>query len=449
MSDELIMNTASWLTSFKAVRNEAGEGNNVFDRAIDASLDLSSIMGGDMQGAATQLGKALQDPVKGVSALGRAGVQFSDDQKAAIASFVESNNLLGAQRIILSEVEGQVGGAAEAMADPLDKAGAAVGELSESVGNELMPMLNSVVDNAFVPFVEGATDMVPRIGDALGSIDDRVGEFSQGVRDRWNEVSGSTRETWDGAVAFVGGIPDRIGGALGGFVERVSGIASLGWEGWGARTREWVDAGLAFVSTIPERTVSFLSGLPERLGGMASTAWQWFRDASAGRIGEFLGWVGGIPDRVGSFLTGLPERLRRIGSDMIQGLINGARAMASTAWDAITGVVTGPVDFLRGFFGGGRAAPPPSPGRRQHGGPVAAGRPYIVGEREAELFVPGQNGQILNQRQIARAGLGGGSDRDLLLDLIGATQENTAVLRGELRRQSREAMVQSRQGVLV
>ena len=43
---------------------------------------------------------------------------------------------------------------------------------------------------------------------------------------------------------------------------------------------------------------------------------------------------------------------------------------------------------------------------RQHGGPVLAGRPYIVGERRPELFVPSQSGTIVprvgdrNQRPI-------------------------------------------------
>lgn len=38
---------------------------------------------------------------------------------------------------------------------------------------------------------------------------------------------------------------------------------------------------------------------------------------------------------------------------------------------------------------------PSSVGRRQHGGPVTAGMPYIVGERQPELFVPATNGTIL------------------------------------------------------
>jgi hypothetical protein len=32
---------------------------------------------------------------------------------------------------------------------------------------------------------------------------------------------------------------------------------------------------------------------------------------------------------------------------------------------------------------------------KQHGGPVMAGHPYIVGERRPELFVPNSSGRIL------------------------------------------------------
>jgi hypothetical protein len=44
-------------------------------------------------------------------------------------------------------------------------------------------------------------------------------------------------------------------------------------------------------------------------------------------------------------------------------------------------------------------------GMRANGGPVESGEAYIVGEREAELFVPETDGTILNQQQLA--GMGG------------------------------------------
>jgi len=47
---------------------------------------------------------------------------------------------------------------------------------------------------------------------------------------------------------------------------------------------------------------------------------------------------------------------------------------------------------------------------RHTGGPVVAGRPYVVGETEPELFVPDRSGMIYNQSQLAAmAGVGAGS----------------------------------------
>lgn len=44
---------------------------------------------------------------------------------------------------------------------------------------------------------------------------------------------------------------------------------------------------------------------------------------------------------------------------------------------------------------------------RQHGGPVAAGQSYIVGEAGPELFVPRQSGQIVPNQQVTNLNMGG------------------------------------------
>ena len=79
-----------------------------------AALDLSKAGFGDMSSASKMLGKALNDPVKGMTALSRAGVTFSQAQKDQVAALVASGDVLGAQKLILAEVESQVGGAAAA-----------------------------------------------------------------------------------------------------------------------------------------------------------------------------------------------------------------------------------------------------------------------------------------------------------------------------------------------
>ncbi len=114
-----------------------------FDRAQQAALDLSTRLGTDLTSATLQIGKALNDPVKGVTALGRAGIQFSADQKAMIASLVETGDVAAAQRIILAELEKQFGGAALAAreADPGAALKQSFAAFQEEVGAKLLPLL--------------------------------------------------------------------------------------------------------------------------------------------------------------------------------------------------------------------------------------------------------------------------------------------------------------------
>jgi hypothetical protein len=135
IDDEAIVSAESMMLTFRNI------GREEFPRAMQAAADLSTTFGG-LESSSMQLGKALNDPIKGVTALGRAGVTFSDDQKAMIKSFVETNQLAKAQEIILSEVEQQVGGTAAAIAkagDGSNRLKVSTENLSESIGKSLVP----------------------------------------------------------------------------------------------------------------------------------------------------------------------------------------------------------------------------------------------------------------------------------------------------------------------
>lgn len=85
-----------------------------FDGATRAILNMSTALGTDLQSSALQVGKALNDPIQGVTALQRAGIQLNDAQREQIRLMVEAGDVAGAQTIILRELETQFGGAAEA-----------------------------------------------------------------------------------------------------------------------------------------------------------------------------------------------------------------------------------------------------------------------------------------------------------------------------------------------
>ena len=144
IDDEQIQTGANLVLTFKNIRNEVGEGNKVFDQATQAAVDLSAAGFGSIESASKMLGKALNDPTKGITAMSRAGVTFTQQQQDQIAAMVEQNDLLGAQKLILREVRGQVGGVAAAQATWGDKAKVAFGNIEESIGTALLPMLDDV-----------------------------------------------------------------------------------------------------------------------------------------------------------------------------------------------------------------------------------------------------------------------------------------------------------------
>lgn len=108
---------ANLLLTFTNIRNEAGEGNDIFNQAVRIMTDLSVAMGIDSTSAATMLGKALNDPKQGITALSRVGVSFTDEQKEMVESMVEAGDIMGAQKLILEELETQYGGSAKALGE--------------------------------------------------------------------------------------------------------------------------------------------------------------------------------------------------------------------------------------------------------------------------------------------------------------------------------------------
>ncbi|WP_188873811.1 phage tail tape measure C-terminal domain-containing protein, partial [Iodidimonas muriae] len=127
-SAEAVQDAAAVLATFRSVAGAT------FTRAIRLAQDLSAVFGQDLRSSATQLGKALEEPVQGISALRRVGVSFTASQKELIESLVETGRTAEAQKVILDALEQQVGGAGAAEAGGLT---GAANRLSDAWGNLL------------------------------------------------------------------------------------------------------------------------------------------------------------------------------------------------------------------------------------------------------------------------------------------------------------------------
>lgn len=166
---EVIKATQAKLLTFKNLAATADEVGGSMDRATMAALDLAAAGFGSAETNAVQLGKALQDPIKGITALARAGVTFTQVEKDKIRALVESGNVLEAQNLILSAIETQVGGTAQATAKASDKIKLAFDNISESVGEALLPVFND--------FANELTKITPELEAALAPAAQEVAQI--------------------------------------------------------------------------------------------------------------------------------------------------------------------------------------------------------------------------------------------------------------------------------
>lgn len=158
--DDMIMNDL--MTPLLTFTNVTGEA---FQEAQVAIMDMNRALGedgGGLKAVALQVGKALQDPITGLTALRRSGVSFSEDQQKVIKSLVEAGDAAGAQKIILQELNKEFGGQAAAYADSyggkLERMKLAMSDLAQSIGEILLPALTALA-NLVRPLIEWFTGL--------------------------------------------------------------------------------------------------------------------------------------------------------------------------------------------------------------------------------------------------------------------------------------------------
>ncbi|MBZ9612138.1 phage tail length tape measure family protein [Rheinheimera maricola] len=106
-STEGVMHAQQVLLSYSSIASD------VFSRAIETATDLSTLIGGSLNGSLEMLAKTLDNPIEGINAMRRQGIYFTDAQQNVIKSLIETNRLADAQRLILDELAGQFGGIAK------------------------------------------------------------------------------------------------------------------------------------------------------------------------------------------------------------------------------------------------------------------------------------------------------------------------------------------------
>lgn len=103
-------------------------------RAMQAVIDMSARLGMDLNQSAETIGKALDVPSQGLTALSKQGFRFTDDQKEVVKQLEATGKTAQAQGIILEALESSYGGAAKAARDTF---GGAIAALNNNIDSLL------------------------------------------------------------------------------------------------------------------------------------------------------------------------------------------------------------------------------------------------------------------------------------------------------------------------
>jgi hypothetical protein len=275
---ETIKLTQAKLLTFANIAREADVVGGAFDRATVAAVDLAAAGFGAAEQNAVQLGKALQDPIKGITALARSGVTFTDAEKAKIAALVNSNQMLAAQDTLLKAIEAQVGGTAKATTTDTFRISAAFGHVRDEIGTLLLPTVAKfagfMVDTV-VPLATQAGEAF-KTGGLAGGIQflvGKLGEFALVVVEK-------LREMLPAVVAKLGEMGAAFVGWLVNATPQV--IAKLG---------ELANQFAAWVTPMIPKVIAKLQELVPRLVAYIMTT----REALLGKLIEwgnaFFAWV--------------------------------------------------------------------------------------------------------------------------------------------------------------
>jgi hypothetical protein len=284
-SDDAILGATNVLATFKEIQGVQ------FENATSAILDMSQAMGMDLQSATVQVGKALNDPIGGIGALSRVGVQFTEDQKAMIEEMVALGDVAGAQELILGELNSQFGGSAAAAvntyAGRMKVLEEQFNDVKQGIGEALLPILSELGRFAIAYVVPAVEQMAAAFTTWLNSVD-WVGLMSL-FETIFETISDSiTSVDWDGIFASISTAIETV-------MTTLQTLRAVFYEVLGAITTQ-IDVFWGIVGPVWTQFVGVLQQAYTQLAPLGAVFTQAFGDiATQGQgmapIGEILGNV--------------------------------------------------------------------------------------------------------------------------------------------------------------
>lgn len=233
VQDDVVQGTENVILRFTNI------GGKILPAVTQAALDMAAATGGDSAQAALKLSRALDNPIKGMTALTRIGIVFTDGETKQIKNLVKHNRLAEAQALILGKVQQKFGGVAKAQADadPGRRLNLSIERLQKSLAKSLLPTIEKVQMRLTEWFDKPETQAaVQRIGETIASLfsDQNLSTAASAIETAAKAVGG--------AISAFNSLPPEIkslaigalalntvtGGAVGGAAEAFGKILGSG-----------------------------------------------------------------------------------------------------------------------------------------------------------------------------------------------------------------------------
>jgi hypothetical protein len=300
VDSEVIEGAQTKLATFK----DLAKNQELLARTTKVAADLSAAGFGDMSSASVGLGKALQDPVRGMTLLTRQGSLTKDEQAKIAAEFERTGDKAKAQESILKALEKQVGGVAEASADSSDKMAIAFDNVVESIGMALLPAFNKMApvvqdaaewfsDKLMPALQDMGAKIMPTLAKWWGTVSKAIEDNRPGLEKLWKvfQAVGKVIVTtvlpaYFKFQAFITKTLLKALGELGKFAPK---LATFFLRGLAQIVRSFgsfykvVTGVLEGILTVAEKTLGWLPGIGDKIKD-AKRSFSEFRDHSVGKI---------------------------------------------------------------------------------------------------------------------------------------------------------------------
>lgn len=238
LSDDDIKEAQATLLRFDKITGDT------FKRTRGVIADFAALTGNTATGAAEQLGRALQDPARGMLFLRRAGIILSAQQQQQIKDFTKLGEVGKAQAVILDQIAKRSEGAAVKMRDTLGGAFTALnnqwGDLFEGDKEQFKSAIDAIhglqdvlanpaLRLAMSQLITGLTEIIGLLAKTVGGLAVLFDKVTQGrplTTDQRNDTSVAGQLARDDRIT---GIQNRLAAiSNAGGPGRLSGVSQSG-----------------------------------------------------------------------------------------------------------------------------------------------------------------------------------------------------------------------------